>query len=76
MGHRERKRAAEMLLSRVPRLDPEDTALLAEAKAIEERRRAEEKARRPTPREPSSPLLVEADVRAAISPCMCCMTCS
>ncbi len=41
-----------MLLSRVPRLDPEDTALLAEAKAIEDRRRAEEKARRPAPREP------------------------
>ena len=41
-----------MLLSRVARLDPGDTALLAEAKAIEDRRRAEEKARRPPPREP------------------------
>lgn len=40
-----------MLLSRVARLDPDDTALLAEAKAIEDRRRAEEKARRPPPRE-------------------------
>ncbi len=52
---RERKRAAEMLLARVARLDPGDTALLAEAKAIEDRRRAEEKARRPPPREPRRP---------------------
>ena len=34
--------------------DPGDTALLAEAKAIEDRRRAEEKARRPPPREPAA----------------------
>ena len=36
------------------KLDPGDTALLAEAKAIEDRRRAEEKARRPPPREPAA----------------------
>lgn len=49
---RDRKRAAELLLSRASQLEPDESELLKKAAAIETRRRAEAAARKPVSRVP------------------------
>lgn len=52
---RDRKRAAELLLSRAPQLEPDESALIKKAAEIEERRRTEAAARKPAPCAPRAP---------------------